>query len=89
MKRTGAWWEMVANWFAGKLSSRLEQRSMTRLNFILDTAMNSPLCEKARKQHGRPEGKTIIRLDKVIGSSHQVIGKPARQTILLRKLILI
>ncbi|QDS74891.1 hypothetical protein FKW77_003714 [Venturia effusa] len=53
-KRTGVWWETVANFFA-------------------DTYMTSPLCAKARAQFGNPEGRTIIELNKIIGSSHQTL----------------
>jgi hypothetical protein len=76
MKRTGAWWEMVANWFAGQCLFLTSYSVILMMR--LDTAMNSPLCEKARKQHDRQEGRTIIRLDKVISSAHQVIvdGSP-------------
>jgi hypothetical protein len=35
--------------------------------------MTSSLCEKARAKFSQPEGRTIIELNKVIGSSHQVI----------------
>jgi hypothetical protein len=38
-------------------------------NFVADTYMTSPLCAKSRMDHGVTEGKTIIDLDKVIGSS--------------------
>lgn len=53
-RRTGAWWETVAN-------------------FVADTYMTSPLCASARSRFGQPEGRTLIDLNKVIGSAHQVI----------------
>jgi hypothetical protein len=53
-KRTGVWWETVANWVA-------------------DTYMTSPVCAKARAQFGNAEGRTIIELNKIIGSSHQTL----------------
>jgi hypothetical protein len=45
----------------------------TVANFVADTFMTSPICEKARMAAGQPEGKTIIELNKVIGDSFQVI----------------
>jgi hypothetical protein len=45
----------------------------TVANFVADTFMTSPICEKSRKDAGQPEGKTIIELNKVIGDSFQVI----------------
>lgn len=45
----------------------------TVANFVADTYMTSPLCEGARNQFGEPEGDTIIDLNKVLGSSYQVI----------------
>jgi hypothetical protein len=42
-------------------------------NFVADTYMTSPLCEKSRTDHGVSEGRTIIELNKVIGDSFQVI----------------
>ena len=45
----------------------------TVANFVADTFMTSPLCEKSRKDGGQAEGKTIIELAKVIGDSFQVI----------------
>jgi hypothetical protein len=54
MKRTGAWWEPYANWFA-------------------DTYMTSPLCAASRAKFKQQEGRTIMDLNKVLGSSHQVL----------------
>jgi hypothetical protein len=54
MKRTGAWWETVAQ-------------------FVADTYMTSPLCAAARAKYAQPEGRTLIDLNKVLGSSHQVL----------------
>lgn len=45
----------------------------TVANFVADTFMTSPICEKSRMTAGQPEGKTIIELNKVIGDSFQVI----------------
>jgi Family of unknown function (DUF6055) len=53
-KRTGCWWEPLANWVA-------------------DTYMTSPLCEPDRAKFNQTEGRTIIDLNKVLGSAHQVI----------------
>jgi hypothetical protein len=53
-RRTGAWWETVAN-------------------FVAETYVTSPLCESARKGAGQAVGRSIIELNKVIGSSHQVL----------------
>jgi hypothetical protein len=45
----------------------------TVAQYVAETFMNSPLCEKARKKYNVPEGRTMINLVKVIGSSHQVL----------------
>ena len=45
----------------------------TVANFVADTYLTSPLCEKARAKFGQAEGRTLIDLNKVIGNSHQVI----------------
>lgn len=45
----------------------------TVANFVADTYLTSPLCAAARAKHGRPEGGTIIELNKVISNAHQVI----------------
>jgi hypothetical protein len=45
----------------------------TVANFVADTYLTSPLCAPAREAHGQTEGDTIIDLNKVIGSAHQVI----------------
>jgi hypothetical protein len=49
-------------------------------NWFADTYMTSPLCAKARAKYNQPEGKTIIELHKVIGSSHQVILDGSQNT---------
>ena len=59
MKRTGAWWETVAQ-------------------FVADTYMTSPICAAARAKYSQPEGRTLIDLNKVLGSSHQVIVDGSR-----------
>jgi hypothetical protein len=45
----------------------------TVANFVADTYMTSPLCEDARRRFGVSAGSSIIDLNKVIGSAHQVI----------------
>ena len=45
----------------------------TVANFVADTFMTSPLCAPARDAHDISEGNTIIDLNKVISSAHQVI----------------
>jgi len=40
---------------------------------VADTYMTAPFCEKARSKYGQKEGRTIIELGKVLGSSYQVI----------------
>ncbi|MET0287532.1 MAG: DUF6055 domain-containing protein [Polyangiales bacterium] len=45
----------------------------TVANWVADTYMTSALCAPAREARGLPEGKTIIDLNKVIGSSFQVL----------------
>jgi hypothetical protein len=45
----------------------------TVANFVADTYMTSPLCEKSRARFAQPEGRTLIELNRVIGDSYQVI----------------
>jgi hypothetical protein len=58
-KRTGSWWETVAQWVA-------------------DTYITSPLCQADRAKFNQTEGRSLIDLNKVLGSAHQVIvdGSP-------------
>jgi hypothetical protein len=71
MNNTFAWWDTVANWMSGMLNST--GLILMDTNFK-DTAMNSPLCESARRQYGQVEGRnSIIRLDQVINNAHQVL----------------
>ncbi|KAF2710598.1 hypothetical protein K504DRAFT_481632 [Pleomassaria siparia CBS 279.74] len=45
----------------------------TIANFIADSYIATPLCEKAKTAAGLAGGDSLIELDKVIGDSHQVI----------------
>jgi hypothetical protein len=50
----------------------------TVANFVADTYLTSPLCADARSANGIQTGSSLIELNKVIGSAHQVIvdGSP-------------
>ena len=45
----------------------------TIANFIADTYIATPTCDKAKSASGLSGGDTLIELKKVIGDSHQVI----------------